>query len=359
MKTIHIIYPCRDVKTSPGIIGWKLKKYFSKKYFVKTYNWDSFVRIKPKEGDVLIGHPNPLPFTAFYNAIKQPGWSRKILLSPFTPNEDHNGYIEYFIDDVDHVCVFSGEAWFESEWPKKMKKWKDNFHRIDYPIDIYDFPLVCKLPRFDNKEKIKLIYIGSDHEGKGLAFLDEVASLLPQYEIDWYGSGKTKTKYVRNKGRIDLSTESGRCLLLEYDFVISLGLFDANPATIVESMTFGLPPITSLGTGYRQIPNFLNVENSKAEETSKSIINIIDKMNNKLYLDVQKNNHKLILDRYNWNALFTKLDELIESESSIKYSEIKNSDKKQRLWNYNYAYPYYRFLISAVKQTLKRVLKND
>jgi hypothetical protein len=87
----------------------------------------------------------------------------------------------------------------------------------------------------------------------------DLASACPQAPIDWIGRGRRTIRGVPNLGFVDFRTEAGRQTLSGYDFMITVGRYDANPTTILEALSWGLIPVCTRQSGYEDTPGIVNL----------------------------------------------------------------------------------------------------
>ena len=118
--------------------------------------------------------------------------------------------------------------------------------QLDLAIDREQFPLLRQTVRPAGHRKV--LYIGNDHPGKNLPYLDAVARTWSG-TIDWVGRGRP-LETLKPKGFVDFSSAEGRALLDQYDMLITLGSADANPTTVLEALAWGMIPICTPTSGY-------------------------------------------------------------------------------------------------------------
>lgn len=252
---IHLVYPHRDRISAPDVIGRTLLDRLGVDHEIRAHDFDRTYRIDPAPGDVLIGHAHPIAHTVFRRSMRHPGWSRRILLEPFNADWRQVGFIDDVIDQCDLFLAITGRYWFErTDGP--TARWKPKMVHVDLAVDQTKFPLL-RTSVADRGHR-RILYIGNDHPGKNLPYLDAIAGAWRNGTIDWAGRGKP-LQHVTSLGFVDFSTAAGRELISRYDFLITVGNADANPTTVLEAMSWGLVPICTSTSGYCDEPGIINV----------------------------------------------------------------------------------------------------
>lgn len=253
---VHLIYPHNKINKSPDSIGWKLAEYLSKNNTVLVYDYDYWGKITPNPEDVLIGHSHPICLSIFRRSIEEGEWKKKILLHPFNTCWDQNSYLSNIINKVDCFAAISGPYWFDILDKSEMASWLPKMTRLDMAIDRNSYPRIKE--NFNPKKKRKFLYIGNDHRGKNVDFLNDIAKAVPSTEFAWAGTGKKRSNLV-HLGVVDFLSKEGRALASRYDFMITVGSGDANPTTILEAISFGLVPVCTVTSGYKDIPGIITI----------------------------------------------------------------------------------------------------
>lgn len=363
--TVHLVYPVDFSKHSaPWSLGNNLYKYLrSKNISVKTYQWTSCQKIYPDEGDILIGHAHPNPYSCFRISKNHPNWKKKILLQPFNSDVYQMSYLHNIINEVDTFIAICGEYWIEQIKNTIFKSWENKIFRIDMGIDKVYYPKIKK--RFNPPGKRKFIYIGNDYEfnnyAKNLKYLDKIIQKYGYKFFSIVGNKKVnKSKYF---GWLDFSKKEAQKIIKEHDFYIIVSTHDANPTTIIESMAWGLVPMATLGCGYH---NNFGIINLPLNNVKKSV-EILNKFQNiredKLY-EKQIFNFNQLERRFNWNKICKKIYKNIYSKK-IKYKIKYNISDQRKLIKYEiksknfYLRPIniLRFILISFKYILKKILK--
>jgi hypothetical protein len=249
MPTLHIVYP-RDSnrRTSPWSIGNHLYDCVLPEYSRKTYAWDGSEIIVPETGDILLGHPHPDPSTTFRRSFDQVGWARRYVLCPFTTNPGQMYFVESYASRANHFFAICGPTWFEDLERSRYGELAGRMTRLDMAVDEIDH--LTPRTHFNAPHRRRYVYIGSALPLKGTLLLEKFSSLHPKGTVTWLGGPSWAVSHMPKIAYLDLSNQSHRKRLLEFDFVLSLGKFDANPTVLLEGARDGLIPVCTKGSGY-------------------------------------------------------------------------------------------------------------
>lgn len=310
--TVHLIYPHKNRISAPHVIGYKLSEELRKYFEVVTHEWDSIKTITPKKGDILIGHPHPLPFTIFKNSSKVAGWKRKIIMQPYNSDFAQIGHIDDVIDRCDLFLAITGDFWFTNIKDGATLRWLPKMVQLNLAVDRAQFPKVKT--GFNPAGRRKFLYIGNDHPGKNLAYLSSIATTLNEYEFAWAGKGSTYPG-LKRLGYVDFSAESGCQIAASYDFMITVGKADANPTTILEALSWGLIPICTETSGYYNEYGILNIPSDDLTSACSILSNL--QFADASYLTGLSEAGSLLLEsKYNWPKFFSVVVASINSAAS-------------------------------------------
>ncbi len=294
--TIYLVYPHQDKISTPNVIGFRLLKALSKIDSVVPLEWDSFAAISPSPGDILIGHVNPAPGTVMRRSLKRPGWRRKIILQPYAEDMDQIGFLDAVIDDCDSFLAITGQYWFAKIAESAFKRWHPKMVHIDLAVDQSHFPKIKF--KFSEPGKRKFVYIGHDLHYKNLNYLQSLAKELPQFEFHWIGAGSKREPLIQH-GRVDFSAETGRKLIEEFDFMITVGSADANPTTILEALSWGLIPVCTPTSGYANNPGIVNIPLNDLSTASKILIEL-NLCADEILRVTQNQGYQQLKEHFNW-----------------------------------------------------------
>jgi glycosyltransferase involved in cell wall biosynthesis len=308
---IHLVYPHGAKISAPDVIGHTLRVQLGIKHRVEVHDFDRLYRIVPAPGDILIGHAHPVPRTVFRRSVQQPGWARRILLEPFNADWRQVGFIDNVIDHCDLFLAITGRYWFEHT-SGPTARWKPKMVHLDLAVDRHHFPRVRnKVAPIGER---RFLYIGNDHPGKNLPYLDSIAGAWANGSIDWAGRGRPLAN-VRSLGFVDFSSPVGRELISEYDFLITVGRADANPTTVLEAMSWGLTPVCTPTSGYMDEPAIINVP---VDDVSAAVVALdrLQQMDEDALLERRRQADMRLCDHYNWDRFVDQVRFAIMSDAS-------------------------------------------
>lgn len=308
---IHLIYPHRPRISAPDVIGHTLMTQLGRDHSVRAHDFDRMYRIDPEPGDILIGHAHPMPWTVFRRSARRLGWARRILLEPFNADWGQVGFIDDIIDDCDLFLAITGRYWFQ-HLSGATARWKPKMVHVDLGVDRSRFPRL----RYDvaRKGERKFLYVGNDHPGKNLPYLDVIAGTWRGGSIDWAGRGKPLT-HVRSLGFVDFSSEAGQRLVSKYDFLITVGSADANPTTILEAMSWGLTPVCTPTSGYVDEPAIINIPGDDLAGAC-AVLDMLQQMDEGVILDLRRQAEDRLAVHYNWDRFVGQVRAAIASDAS-------------------------------------------
>ena len=305
---IHLVYPHQNKISAPNVIGYKLIEFLSQSHPVRAYNWDEFRTIIPSPGDVLIGHVCPAPFTVMQRALKERGWHKKIIMQPYNEDVRQIGFLDAHIDECDAFLAITGKYWFDRVASTAFAHWRPKMIHLDLAVDREQFPYLKTT--FNKEGERKFLYIGNDRPGKNLNYLEEIFEKLPSIQIHTIGKIPSSRKFI-NHGYLNFKEKESKSLLDEFDFMITVGNADANPTTVLESMSWGLIPICTPTSGYVNEEGIVNVPLGNAQ-AARDIIESLNLMPQSELSRLQISGQKALKDNYNWPRFLNTVKEQIE-----------------------------------------------
>ncbi len=360
-KTAHIIYPFNLKKNiNPWSIGNNLYLALKKKYNIKIYTWTSLEKINPNKNDLLIGHAHTNPYTIFRRSINNENWYKKILIQPFNCDPKQMSHLYDLIPVCDEFIAICGKFWIKNLKKTIFKKWEKKINQIDLGIDRKKYPFIKK--KFSESGKRKFIYIGNDYAynnyAKNTKFLEKISRRI---NINYLSTiGNKKIGNINHYGWLDLNLKKNQKLISGYDFLIQTSNFDANPSTVLESISWGLVPVITRQCGYTDFNKntYLPLNNV---DGSLKIINKLQKLEKKIIYKIQRDNLKKLNKIYAWDKFRRKINLIINKKNKkihIKYTknEIKIfEENKKNSPNY---YLRINNIFSIIKTNLKILLIN-
>lgn len=359
--TIHLVYPVDFSKISaPWTLGNNLYKYFvSKNFKVKVYQWTSFEKIIPKKNDILIGHAHPNPMTCFRRSLDSKKWKSVNLLQPYNEDLYQLAYLNKIIDKCDRFFAICGEYWFDRIKNSAFKSWQSKMIRVDMGISENDYPILKN--EFNTKGKRKFLYIGNDYKfnnfAKNLKYLEKI---ITYYGPEYFGvAGNKKIENVKFHGWLDFKNKKTKKVLKDYDFYIIVSKNDANPTTILESMSWGLIPFCTKECGYYNTESIINLPIN----SYFSAIEILKKyqlIDQEKLFEIQSKNFELIKNRFNWQNICKLIFDEVFSEKKFFVNSQTYEQKKYFTEYEEKSLNYYKKLpnlISFFKTSIKFFFK--
>lgn len=310
--TIHLVYPHGRAASAPDVIGRRLGEYLSHRYHVILYNWDELSRIRPDRGDILIGHPHPLPGTIFRRSFSQRGWARRIVMSPFNGSSQQVAFLDRYVRCSDAYVAITGPWWFDRVPFTDLSHWAPHMVQLDLAVDRDVFPRVKH--SFAPGGRRRLLYIGHAGWQKNVSYLSDIALARPQWDFAWLGPGREgDIKGVEHLGFRDTALEDTRKLIASFDFFVTLGRSDANPMTVLEAMAWGLLPFCTHQSGYVGVPGIVNLPLDDLEG-ALGILDHWQDVPETVLMEMQRANLDLLDTHYTWERFGRTVEQAIWRE---------------------------------------------
>ena len=314
VRRVHLVYPHGPGISTPNAIGRQVGQALEARYEVVYHDWDDTGAITPEHGDALVGHPHPAPWTIFRRSAKRQGWSRVIMLAPFSPGDPRQfGFADRVLGRCDLFLAITGPYWMSRAATSDAAHWLPKTVHVDLAVDRNDFPVVKH--GFAPAGQRSFVYIGNTAWYKNPDYLEEIATLLPSTQFGWIGRGDRPIRGFDALGVQDFSTEAGRELVGRFDFLVTVGSADANPTTIVEAMAWGLIPVCTRESGYSGIASIPNVPLADADRASE-ILRHLDRLSDDELQEMQAANWALLDDHFNWDRLCDQVVDAVDSRLS-------------------------------------------
>lgn len=201
--------------------------------------------------------------------------------------------------------------------------------RVDLAVDRGDFPRIKK--SFAAPGKRRFLYIGYSGWPKNTDYLGALAQSFPGWTFDWLGSGPAIAG-LRNLGRLDFSKPAARRLVASYDFMITVGSADANPATILEAMAWGLVPVCSPQSGYEKEPGIVNVPIDDLAAARAVLLKLQREPEARLRARVRANDLAMSR-RFSWSRFGDDVRRSLKPEKRKPLAQPQGGEARSLAWN--------------------------
>lgn len=304
---------------SPISITVSLLQHLQKSYRVLLYDWLE-TGVPPCYGpdDIIIGHLAPQPTTPMQRFVTcdKPA-AAKILIEPFAFRllED-TAFILPALPKVDAFAAICGPYWIDRLAESPFEQYRELIHRVDMAIDIRDYP--CLKRSFGAYGKRRFLYIGHNRKpAKGCSYLSVLAASLPDVEFAWIGSGP-EIPYVRriSSGRA-LTPAYMKTVCEQFDFLITMGVSDANPTTVLEAMAWGLPVVCTPQSGYCDPEEVFNVELDDMN-WNIALIKKLQELSASDLLEISNRNRQRVASHYTWDRFHSTVDLVINDGLQLR-----------------------------------------
>jgi glycosyltransferase involved in cell wall biosynthesis len=310
--TVHLVYPHAPGPAAPGVIGRRLHEYLAKHMDVRLHDWDQLGAVRPAEGDVLIGHPHPLPGTVFRSSFRRPGWARRIVLCPYNGDLRQVAFLDPFVRRADHFLAITGRWWAEEVVRGPLAHWTPVMSPLDLAVDRDDFPMVKTA--FAPAGRRRVLYVGHSGWQKNPGYLSQIARARPDWEFGWVGRGAAgDIPGFKAHGVVATASDEARRLVASYDIFLTVGAADANPMTVLEAMAWGLLPVCTPQSGYVGEPGVFNVP---LDDLSGALA-VLDRWQAAPEDDLvaaQRSNARRLADHYTWDRFGDRVLEAINGQ---------------------------------------------
>lgn len=312
-RTVHLIYPHGPRVSAPDSIGRELGRALSVEYEVRFHEWDAGGALEPLPGDVLIGHPHPDPDTIFRRSAERPGWKRIIAMGPYNEDPEQVSFLDRVLPLCDVFLAITGPYWFERIGRSRFAHWLPKMVRLDMAVNRADFPRIKQ--SFNPAGSRGLLYIGHSGRMKNTGYLTQIAARCPGMRFGRMGPRLGRIGGLVDHGWQDFASDQSRELVASYDFVITVGRFDANPTTVLEAMAWGLIPVCTPQSGYENVPGIVNVPLDDPAGAADAIERLQQSPEADL-LELRALNEAALDSTYSWGRFAATVRQAIESEVS-------------------------------------------
>ena len=315
--TIYLVYPASDkVISTPDAIGFHLK-YWLTKFGFRVIHFslieDVDEKFIPSKSDILLGHPRFSEDSTFLKLQKKQGWRKVIVLHPFCPKDLFSyAFLYKTCLNADKFLAITGRYWADNISNTIFSSWKDKFTQLDLGVSKQNYPRI-KI-KFNPPGKRKFLFVGNHPHYKNVKFLDQIAKCFP--EIEFHRIGPIgKFKHLIQHGSFKLNDQYATKLIKQMDFMITMGIRDANPTTVLECASLGLISVCPEGSGYYETDGVYNICGDDIKKAKKTI-SLLNHLPNRILEKKRASMDALISKRYTWRNFSVKvMNEILKQEA--------------------------------------------
>jgi len=183
---------------------------------------------------------------------------------------------------------------------------------VDLAVDRADFPPLKH--EFAPPGKRRFLYVGNSSWTKNVVYLAEIARRLPPKSIAWMGRGDS-IPGVEELGWQDFARLKARALVAGYDFMLTVGRADSNPASVLEAMAWGLLPVCTRESGYVDYEGIINIPLDDARQAVE-ILRELQALPEGHLRAFQQANWAALDEHFNWRRLGDQVLAAVESDAS-------------------------------------------
>jgi glycosyltransferase involved in cell wall biosynthesis len=294
------------------------------------YDIDEPRVIRPSRNDVLLGHPHEAPWSVFRRSAARVGWKRRLMLMPYVHvDEYHLSLAEPVIRNCDLFLAITGQSWFESVDSSITAHWLPKMIHVDLAVDRIDFPRIKTA--FNPPSRRRFLYVGHTGWYKNTPYLTELSRRLPEFEFSWIGSGDGGIPGLTRLGRHDFRTVESRQLVAEYDFLLTVGVGDANPTTVLEAMSWGLIPVSTPESGYIGERGIVPIP-ARDPAAAEQVLRELQTRPAAELTALQALNDARLDEHFNWDRFTQQVVSAIESDASPELGPVPRSRQVRFGW---------------------------
>jgi hypothetical protein len=234
------------------------------------------------------------------------------MLCPFNADPGQVAWLDAVLEDCDAYLAFCGEHWERALPSTPFRRWLPRFKRLDLALDRKEFPPIKR--KFNRVGRRRFLYIGHSGWPKNTRYLTALARALPGVEFAWAGTPRAGAiENVRHLGRLDFSRREARSQVAQFDFLITVGTYDANPATILEAMGWGMVPVCTPESGYLSAsePGVVNLPLDDLDG-AVGVLRRLQVAPERHLLAMARSNRRRLREHYHWPRLIREVRGALE-----------------------------------------------
>jgi glycosyltransferase involved in cell wall biosynthesis len=214
------------------------------------------------------------------------------------------------INNVDRFLAITGNLWVDTLSKSRYSHWAPRITNLDIGIDPSEFPRIKN--SFNAQDSRRFLYIGHTDWMKNTSYLSQIASLMPNTQFSWMGRGKHGINGLKSLGYQDFRSQDSKDLVATHDFVITVSTADANPATVIEAMAWGLIPVCTPQCGYVNFPGIPLIPLNNAVEAVR-VLQSLQAAPVEELIRIRDQNSELIRTQFTWDEFTRKVITAVEA----------------------------------------------
>jgi hypothetical protein len=357
IRRVHLIYPMGQSIGCPDAIGRNLASHLGRQFEVQGHRWDRLGSLTPDAGAALLGHPHPNPFSLFRRSASRPGWGRVLMICPFNGDLRQVAWLDPVLALSDAYLAITGSFWMRAARREPFRAWLPRMRQLDLAVDRRDFPRVKR--RFAGKGKRSFLFVGHSGWPKNTSYLSRLALAMPEWRFSWAGSGSEPVPGLRALGSLDFTKKESLAIVAEHDFMITLGTADANPATILEAMAWGLIPVCSPQSGYDSERGVINLPLNDLEK-GLAVLRRLQQLPESRLKSLVRHNDLRLKSHFHWRRFAGDVAKAILDPAPAA-PWLESRDQARNMSRQALASPFapwrWRWWIRPLKSQVKAVLK--
>ncbi|MGV0999620.1 MAG: hypothetical protein ACOYBQ_09860 [Fluviibacter sp.] len=311
--TVHLVYPCANLIKTPEVIGYNVYCALTSAGFdVVVHRWDSLSKIYPREGDILIGHAHPNPFTIFRRSLSESGWAKRILMLPFSHDPKQLGFLRDVVPQCDAFLAITGKYWIDTLNQSIFAGWSPRMHHLDLAVNREHFPRIKE--RFNVAGERKFLYIGHSRFFKNTPYLQELAQ---QFGPERFATIGCVLDGLISYGKLNFAEASSLEIIKQYDFLVMTSVSDPNPTTVLEAMGWGLVPVVTPQCGYYNEPGIVNIPLGDTDGALEKL-NWLDTCSEESLRYLVRQNDLRLEEHFNWERFCDQVLSVCEERTELK-----------------------------------------
>ena len=247
---------------APYTISWHYGRYLRQQ--AQALGWDfRYVNLDDTQGytigaeDIVIGHPWFTDENTFIQQAFRQSARLKLIVQPFTTlmvGDEALPTLHHLWDTANHLFLITGEYWWDLMDSSDYARYKAKATRLDNIVNPVLHP--HSKTQWHKEGKRAALAIGYGGYGAEIKGIDKVAELarIAGFKVVHLGTLKKPlfehVPQAHTGTGMEFTPDNIAWVCNEVDFFISMGRYDANPTTLLETACWGLLPCCTPTSGY-------------------------------------------------------------------------------------------------------------